>query len=366
MCIMHITSGLESKTLMKAALVRGAGQTPVYADFPRPNPSAEEKLIKVTAAALSPLTKGRASGQHYSSASHFPFVAGVDGVGRFADGTRVYFALPEPPNGAMAEFTVVSADRCVPLPEDLEDVTAAAIANPGMSSWVAYKRRAKLKAGETVLINGATGAAGRLAVQIAKHLGAKKVIATGRNPESLRTLASLGADVTIALGEDQAALESNFRKEFASGIDVVIDYLWGKSAEVLLNARAEVGGEVGPTRYVEVGAASGAQINLPGALLRSSAIELMGSGIGSVPSDCLVAYIGELLQATIAGGFKIAVKSVPLSEVETAWSCDDNATRSVFTCSKRRKSEGCSPRPARRRRVVTLNTTSSLNKTEAL
>jgi NADPH:quinone reductase-like Zn-dependent oxidoreductase len=362
---MHITSGAESKTFMKAALVQSAGQSPVYADFPRPVSSAEDKLIKVSAAALSPVTKSRASGRHYSSSSQFPFVAGVDGVGQLEDGTWVYFALPEEPHGGMAEFTLVSADRCVALPEGLDYVTAAAIANPGMSSWAAYKERAKLKAGETVLINGATGTAGRLAVQIAKHLGAKKVIATGRNPESLRTLASLGADVTIPLVEDKAAMEGRFREEFASGIDVVIDYLWGKSAEALLAARAKVGGRVGPTRYVEVGAGGGAEISLPGAVLRSSAIELMGSGIGSVPSDRLVACISELLRATIPGGFKIAIKTVPLSEVETAWSPDDSAARTVFIiqCAATSDIAACE---LPRGRDVTLNTPLPLNKMEVL
>ena len=142
-------------------------------------------------------------------------MVGVDGVGRLDDGRRVYFILPRAPWGAMAERAVAPATQIAPLPEGLDDATAAAIANPGMSSWAAFKERAKLKAGETVLINGATGSAGRLAVQIAKHFGAKKVIATGRNAEALRALAVLGADATIALGDDEAALEDCFRRQFA-------------------------------------------------------------------------------------------------------------------------------------------------------
>ena len=136
------------------------------------------------------------------------------------------------------------------LPDELDDVTAAAIANPGMSSWAAYAERAKLKAGETVLVNGATGTAGRLAVQIAKHLGAGKVIATARNADALKSVAALGADVTIPLVDDEAALEESFRQEFAQGVDVVIDYLWGKSAERLLIAggQGRKGGGPDPVR----------------------------------------------------------------------------------------------------------------------
>ena len=195
-------------------------------------PEPGETRIAVAAAALSPLARARASGAHYSAAGQYPAVVGVDGVGRLDDGRRVYFMLPRAPWGAMAEFIVAPATQIAPLPEGLDDATAAALANPGMSSWAAFKERAKLKAGETVLINGATGSAGRLAVQIAKHFGAKRVIATGRNAEFLRALAALGADATITLGDDEAALEDRFRALFAEGIDVVVDYLGERARNV--------------------------------------------------------------------------------------------------------------------------------------
>lgn len=308
---------------MKAALVTGPGQSPVFADFRDPQPAPGEHLITVSAAAISPVVKSRASGSHYSSSGQFPFIAGIDGVGRTEDGSRVYFILPEAPFGSMAERASIPAARCLPVPDDLDDVIAAALANPGMSSWAAYVERAKLRPGETVLINGATGTSGRLAVQIAKHLGAGKVIATGRNPAALAEVADLGADVTLGLEED-------FRPHFAEGIDIVIDYLWGKSAETLLVAAAKAGPEARPIRFVQIGAMSGADITLPSAVLRSSAIELMGSGIGSVPVERLIACIADLLQAAPAAGFKIATIPVPLSEVERVWPNDDSQRRTVF------------------------------------
>ncbi len=212
---------------MKAALVRAAGQTPVYGEIAEPVPVASETRVTVTAAAISQVAKSRASGAHYSASGQFPFVAGIDGVGRLDDGSRVYFVLPRAPYGSMAEVAVVPSAQCVPLPDGLDDVTAAAIANPGLSSWAAYTQRARLNAGETVLVNGATGTAGRLAVQIAKHLGASKVIATGRNADALDTVAALGADVTIPLAASRAELEARFEEQFAEGVDVVVDYLWG-------------------------------------------------------------------------------------------------------------------------------------------
>jgi NADPH:quinone reductase-like Zn-dependent oxidoreductase len=320
---------------MKAAIVRGAGQTPVYGDFTEPVPSPGENRVTVTAAAISHVVKSRASGAHYSSSGQFPFVVGIDGVGLLDDGSRVYFVMPKAPYGSMAERTVIPSAQCLPLPDGLDDVTAAAIANPGMSSWAAFTERARLKAGETVLVNGATGTAGRLAVQIAKHLGAKKVIATGRDAESLSSVAALGADMTIPLVESEAALEKSFKEQFAEGVDVVIDYLWGKSAERLLIAGAKAGADAVPIRFVQIGSVSGPDITLPSAVLRSSAIELMGSGIGSIPLDRLVDAIGALLQATAPGGFEIAAKPVPLSDVERAWAEDDSKRRTVFTIDGR-------------------------------
>ena len=306
---------------------------PVYGDLAAPVLAAGDLRIAVTAAALSQVVKSRASGRHYSSSGSFPFVVGIDGVGRLDDGRRVYFVLPTPPYGSMAEQTVAPPDRCVVLPDDLDDVTAAAIANPGMSSWAAFTERACLKAGETVLVNGATGIAGRLAVQIAKYLGAGKVIATGRNVEALASVAALGADVTIPLGDDDSIAEDRFRTAFADGVDVVIDYLWGPSAVNLLIAGAKYGVDAVPIRFVQIGSVSAANIELPSAVLRSSAITLMGSGIGSIPMDRLVAAIGGVLRAAVPGGFGIAVNPVPLSRVETAWEETDSRCRTVFLLS---------------------------------
>jgi NADPH:quinone reductase-like Zn-dependent oxidoreductase len=316
---------------MKAAIVPAAGQTPIYGDFSEPLLSSGESRVTVTAAAISPVVRSRASGRHYSSSGQFPFVAGIDGVGRLDDGSRVYFILPTEPYGSMAERTVVPSGQCLALPDELDDVTAAAIANPGMSSWAAYTERAKLKAGETVLVNGATGTAGRLAVQIARHLGAKKVIATGRNAGALKSIAALGADVTIPLVEDGATLESAFKQQFADGVDVVIDYLWGRSAERLLLAGAKAGADAVPIRFVQIGSVSGSDITLPSAVLRSSAIELMGSGIGSIAPDRFLCCINGLLQATVPAGLAISARAVPLSDLEQAWANEDSTSRTVLT-----------------------------------
>ncbi len=146
---------------MKAAIITAAGKAPVYGDFNEPVASEGSEIIMVSACALSPFSKSRSSGAHYSSTGQFPSVAGAEGVGRTAEGRRVYFVLPEAPYGALAEKSLVRSNQCVAIPDGLDDVTAAAIANPGMSAWAALVERAHLQPGETVLVNGATGQCGQ-------------------------------------------------------------------------------------------------------------------------------------------------------------------------------------------------------------
>jgi NADPH:quinone reductase-like Zn-dependent oxidoreductase len=293
----HIKTGSKS---MKAAIVVEAGKTPIYGDFKEPVPANGEVQVTVSAAALSNVVKSRASGTRYSSSSQLPFVVGIDGVGRLDDGRRVYFALPQAPFGSM-------------------------------SAWAALKERAKLTAGETVLVNGATGTAGRLAVQIAKYMGARKVVATGRNTEALKALAALGADVTIPLGDAGDAFEDALKEQFGGdGIDVVLDYLWGPSAERILIAAAKAGKDAAPIRFVHIGSVSAPNITLPSAALRSSAVTLMGSGLGSIPVDRIVKSIDELMRATVPGGFAIETRTFPLSEVEHVWAAANSMPRTVF------------------------------------
>jgi NADPH:quinone reductase-like Zn-dependent oxidoreductase len=318
---------------MKAAIVRSFEHFPEYGDFEEPVAKPGEVLVAVKAAAMSRLVQAQASGQHYSSDGHLPFVPGVDGVGVLPDGKRVYFAFPAAPFGSMAERAAVPSSMCVSLPDDLDDVTAAAAANPGMSSCAALMERAKLIKGESVLINGATGVAGRLAIQIAKYLGAGRVIATGRNADSMKGLVALGADLLIPLDQPADVLISAFQAEIkGQGFDVILDYLWGPSAESLIAAAAGHGSEGGEPRirFVQIGSVSARSITLPSGALRSSGLELMGSGLGSVSTQRLLNSIGVVMQAFVPQGFKINAVPVPLAEVGTAWA-SQTADRIVFT-----------------------------------
>lgn len=319
---------------MKAAVVSEAGRAPQWTDFADPAAGEEELLVTVTAAALTPLTRGRAAGQHYSSAASGRFVAGVDGVGRFEDGRCVYFGFPRAPFGAIAELAPVRRGLVAAIPADLDDVAAAALANPLMSSWAGLRDRAKMERGESVLINGATGSSGKLAVQIAKYLGAKSVVATGRNAEALASATALGADRTISLALPAGQLaDALYSAVVECNVAIVLDYLWGASALEIMRAIARnQSGDAAPrVRFVQVGAVSGPEIALDASLLRSSGIELLGTGLRSVALAELVRGIGEALAAASVAKFEVDTTTRPMAAVEAAWNEDTGGRRLVFT-----------------------------------
>jgi len=316
---------------MNAAVVESFGKPPRYATFREPTVGEGEALVKVRAAALSNLVKGQASGSHYSSGSELPFVPGYDGVGTLPDGRRAYFFGPPAPFGAMAEWSVAAASRTIPVPDAVDDVTAAALGNPGLASWGALLGRARLEPGESVLVNGATGVAGQQAIQVAKVLGARKVIATGREQGALETLRALGADETIWLQQPDEVLAQSFRSAMAE-VDVVLDYLWGPSAELILAAAKGHGSPEGERRirYVQIGSISGQTISLNASGLRSSGVELMGSGLGSLSAAAIVESLRRMYEVAASTGLKIDTEAVPLAEVETTWARAESGRRMVF------------------------------------
>lgn len=290
-------------------------------------------LVNVIAAGLHPIVKALASGSHYGSTGDLPFIPGVDGVGRLQDGTKIYFGMSRSPFGTFAERALTARRMCIPLPEGLDPVIIAGMANPGMSSWVALTRRAKFVAGENVLILGATGVAGQLSVQIAKHLGAQRVVVAGRNREVLEMLGDVGADAIIPLNQDYDSLVSSIRREQAEArIDVVLDYLWGHPAEAVLEAMSQKGlrHAASRVRFVQVGESAGSKISLPAAVLRNSAIELLGSGFGSASMTEVFQALAEFFRVAASSSLKINIKAVPLGDVEALWNSPQQGARFVF------------------------------------
>jgi NADPH2:quinone reductase len=201
-----------------------------------------------------------------------------------------------------------------------------------MSSWAALTQRIQFTAGESILILGATGSAGHLAVQIAKRLGARRIVAVGRNPQALEETKSLGADSTISLNQDRDALVSAFRDELAKHkTGVILDYVWGAPAEALLAAVTQKGldHESWRIRYIQIGSIAAPTISLPAATLRSSGLEIVGSGFGSVPMQKIFQSLAAILKEAARQPFQIKLTTAPLSKVEKLWNSTEDA-RLVF------------------------------------
>jgi NADPH:quinone reductase-like Zn-dependent oxidoreductase len=320
---------------MNAAVLHTINQPPHFEQFPEPVAEENEVIVHVRAAALKPIDKQMASGSHYAAYRKLPVVCGMDGVGCLDDGTRVFFGSPRPPYGSMAERTVVSQSRCFSIPDNVKDDIAAAVVNPGLSAWGALVWRAQLAPGETVLILGATGVTGKLAIQTAKLLGAGRVIAAGRNEQVLNTLHDLGADTTIHLEKPGHDLTEAFVREAGdSGFDVIIDYLWGPTTEALLAAiaRRDLRQALCRVRLVEVGETAGPTISLAAAVLRSSRLEILGAGSGNAVAtpEMWIEAIRQLMSNIGCGTLRIDTEQVPLCEVENAWHQEQHGRRAVI------------------------------------
>jgi NADPH:quinone reductase-like Zn-dependent oxidoreductase len=295
-----------------AAVVSSFDHPPRYEAFDLPAPSNDDEIVvDVLAVGLHPRVRTGASGKHYTSTGKLPMVPGVDGVGRLPDGKLAYFVADDELTGPMATRTVVDRRRCIPLPDGVDVVKVAAAMNPAMSSWVALRRRVPIQPGQSVLVLGATGNAGQMAIQVAKRLGAGRVVGAGRDLTRLALLPGLGADSAVTL--DSLA-------EAAAEVDLVIDYLWGKPAASaiveLLTARSDRGREL---NWIQIGAMAGPTIELPSVALRSANLRLQGNGQGAVSTRAYLAELPSLIEAIEAGALAVNTRAVPLSEVESAW-----------------------------------------------
>jgi NADPH:quinone reductase-like Zn-dependent oxidoreductase len=309
---------------MKAAVIYQRGEMPQYTDFPEPAvQNDDELLITMKAAAIKHFDKGRASGKHYSGTDNKQnaTVIGGDGVGILADGTRV-FALGV--SGMIAEKATIEKSRLVKLPDGLDNEIAAALPNAVAGSAMALRFRAAIQKGETVLINGATGFTGKIAVQIAKHYGAKKIIVTGRNEQTLQSLIALGADEIVSVKQDDEPFVAKIKEiHNKTPIDIIIDYLWGHTAELILSALKGKGSFTHKTRFVSIGAVTGDKIQLSAENLRSVDLQLSGSGLGSWAKDemkkLFTEIIPEMFQLAADNKLKVETEIVNLIDIEKLW-----------------------------------------------
>ncbi len=305
---------------MHAAVVRSFEHPPRYEMHGVPEPTGpDEALVDVLAVGLHPRVRTDAAGRHYTSTGALPMIPGIDGVGRLADGRRIYFVSPDDVWGSMAERAIVDLRRTVPLPENVDAVKVAAAMNPAMSSWVALRRRVPLRPGQSVLVLGATGNAGTMAVQVAKRLGAGRVVGAGRNPERLAALGDDGADEVVTLTEDDEATADRLASA-AAEVDLVIDYLWARPAATammaILQARADRSRVLD---WIEIGAMAGPTIELPSVALRSANLRIQGNGQGAVSTETYLAELPSLVDEIDRGTIAVETSPSPLADVESVW-----------------------------------------------
>ncbi len=312
---------------MKAAVMYQKEELPQYVDFPEPIVNSDDELlVTVKAVAIKHFDKGRATGKHYSSDApkENGRVIGGDGVCQLNDGTRVYGIGV---SGTLAEKATINKDRIVQLPAKLSDATAAALPNAVIGAAMGLRFKAEMRPGEIVLINGATGFTGRVAVQIAKHYGAKKIIATGRNPKSLEDLIKLGADEIISTEQRDEQFLNRLQKMHAiSPVDVIIDYLWGRTAELILASLKGKGSFTHKTRFVSVGSMTGDIIQLSAANIRSTDLQITGSGLGSWSKEhvqkLFTEILPEMFQLAAEGSLVVETIEVKLKDIADLWNLD--------------------------------------------
>jgi NADPH:quinone reductase-like Zn-dependent oxidoreductase len=305
---------------MNAAVVTSFSEPPHYLPFDVPEPrTGDEMLVDVLAAGLHPRVRSGAAGVHYTSTGALPMIPGIDGVGRRPDGKLIYFVADDHVLGTMADKAVADAGRAIDLPDDVNVAKVAAAMNPAMSSWVALRLRVPIEPGQSVLVLGVTGNAGGMAVEVAKRLGAGRVVGAGRDLERLSAVAAAGADDVIPLTADDEATGTALAAA-AAEVDIVLDYLWGKPAQraivALLTARSDRSRAM---NWIQIGSVAGPTIELPSVALRSANLRVLGNGQGAVSGRAYLAELPSLVAEINSGAIAVSASPVPLAEVEAAW-----------------------------------------------
>jgi NADPH:quinone reductase-like Zn-dependent oxidoreductase len=297
---------------MKAAVLHRHGEPPHCGQFDEPVEGNGHMVAEVAAAGINHLDVLKASGRFYTGPPPLPSVVGSDGVGRLADGRRVFFDSTEEPYGAMAERTLVSEEHLLDVAEGVEDEVAAALGNSGLAAWLALEWKAGLEPGETVLVLGATGAVGNVAVQAARILGAGRVVAAARGGERLEHMRGRGADAVVDL-EAEGDLAEALRQASQGGADVIVDVLWGPPALAAMKSAA-----VG-ARHVQIGHMAAPTLELPALAVRSVSLEVLGFVIFRVPLPVRRAAYRRVTELAAQGEIDIDLERVPLTEVDQAW-----------------------------------------------
>jgi NADPH:quinone reductase-like Zn-dependent oxidoreductase len=307
---------------MKAAILNSADSAPVYGDFAELEGGAGTEVVDLVAAGIHHVTRSVATGRHYSSGGAFPVIPGLNAVARTAAGELVFTASGQPPYGTFAERMPSPDAMRFPLPAAASPEAVAAGLNPGMGSWLPLQARlAETEKLGTVLVLGATGITGYLAVQNALLLGAERVIGAGRSLSGLERAAAAGARTVALSGDADADATALAGALDTGGPTLVLDFVWGPVAETAFRALAsgKFGEDDSEIKYVQIGSLAGAEAAVPSALLRSRKVTISGSGAGSVSGADIKTQIPRYIQLIGDGSVDVPFRTFPLSEIGTAW-----------------------------------------------
>jgi NADPH:quinone reductase-like Zn-dependent oxidoreductase len=300
---------------MRAAILKSAGADPEVGTFDDPTPGDGHVLVEISVGGVNPIDIRLASGQ--LGQPRVPSVVGLEGVGRLDDGSRVYFGRSIPSYGSWAERTLVDPAQTYPVPEGLSDELAVAMGIAALAAWLSLSYHAQVGPGDSVLVLGATGTVGRVAVQGAKILGAARVVAAARHADALRSLESRGADATVVLGDGDDA--EALKAAGGDGFDVVIDPLYGPPFEAALAASAQ------HARLVTLGESAGPEARVPFRALQGRTH--IGHGTHLVPPDLVRAAYARLTQHALAGEIQLEIERFGLDDAVAAWHAQINAPR---------------------------------------
>lgn len=309
---------------MRAA-VSLAGRQPKYEEFGDPVAGDGKVVVRMHAAALTRFDMAIASGRHYFKPPPGAFVVGREGVGRLASGQRVYVNAKATAGvfGTMAEQALVDPALVLPVPDGIGDDYAAALGNAGLAAWLPLSWRARMRPGETVLILGATGVTGLLAVASAKLQGAGRVIAAGRDKAALARAKRLGADAVVEL-DDGPDLVSAYRQAAGGDIDIVLDYLCGAPAEAALQVLGTGG------RLVHIGTTVAQTMTFAGGWARKANFDIMGFAYYHAPVDQQAEAYTQLCRHMAAGRMEVDISTAPLADIGRVWAAQSASARHRF------------------------------------
>jgi NADPH:quinone reductase-like Zn-dependent oxidoreductase len=306
---------------MKAALVEQIGQPPAVGEVGEPQRREGQALVQVTAAAINPIDISISLGRFYGGSPEVPYVMGREAVGRVLEsdnlepGAQIWFPNPVP--GGFAQYALADEDQAIVLPDGTDHALAAALGIAGLTGWLAVEWRAHLRGDERVLVLGATGVVGLVAVQAARILGAARIVAAGRDPEALAAAEAVGAHAVVALASasaaDASALAERFREAAGAPLDVVIDPLWGRPAEAAIQAAGY------SARFVQLGQSAGAEATLRSGDIRGKSLAIVGFTLGHVPQDKTQAAYIRLIELASSGELRLERETLPLDWIGEAW-----------------------------------------------